>query len=89
MTINKNFMLKQVGDSYMVIPVLNNNVSMSSIFDLNETGYFIYQKVEEGLNKEAIAQALTKEYKGIDYKDALKDVEEYISILLEKGIIND
>jgi len=88
MKINNNFMLKKVAGEYMIIPTGNNNVNFSKIFNINETGAFIFEKLKDGKNKEEILELMSKEYNAS--KDILKnDIEEFIDELKKRGIYND
>lgn len=81
-------MLKNVGEEYMIIPTSNNNVNFSKIFNINETGAFIFEKLKDGKNKEDILELMSKEYNAS--KDILKnDIEEFIDELKKRGIYND
>ena len=52
--LNKNFMLKQVGNEYMIIPVSNNNVNFSKIFNTNEVGAFIFNNLKDHSKEEVL-----------------------------------
>ena len=81
-------MLKKVAGEYMIIPTGNNNVNFSKIFNINETGAFIFEKLKDGKNKEEILELMSKEYNAS--KDILKnDIEEFIDELKKRGIYND
>ena len=88
MKINNNFMLKKVAGEYMIIPTGNNNVNFSKIFNINETGAFIFEKLKDGKNKEEVLELMSKEYNAS--KDVLKnDIDEFIDELKKRGIYND
>ena len=81
-------MLKKVAGEYMIIPTGNNNVNFSKIFNINETGAFIFEKLKDGKTKEEVLELMSKEYNAS--KDVLKnDIEEFIDELKKRGIYND
>jgi hypothetical protein len=88
MPINKGFMLKQVGKTYMIIPTTNSNVEMNKIFNINEIGADIYKYLDSGNTVEETINLLLKDY---DVKDSVlrPDVLEFIQALKERGIYND
>lgn len=88
MSISKNFILKHVGDEYMIIPLTGTGINMTKTFNINETGAFIYRGLEDGKNTEEIAKDMIKDY-SIDLETALNDVKEFINILIKKGIYNE
>lgn len=89
MRLNGEFIVKKIGDTYMLIPVLDKNVSMKSIFDMNEVGNFIFEQIKSLKSRDEILTELIKEYNAP--KETLeKDLDEYIGLLIEKRIvIND
>ena len=88
MPISNNFMLKAVAGEYMIIPTSNNNVNFSKIFNINETGAFIFNNLKDGKNRNEILELLKKEYNAKE--DVLAaDLDEFINELKKRGIYND
>jgi len=88
MPINNNFMLKKIGDEYMIIPTSNTNVNFSKIFNINETGAFIFNNLKNNKSKEEIINLMKSEYNApIDTLS--KDYDEFILELKKRGIYND
>ena len=85
--LNKNFMLKQVGNEYMIIPVSNNNVNFSKIFNTNEVGAFIFNNLKNH-SVEEVLELLKKEYNASE-EVLRKDLYEFIDELKVRGIYND
>ena len=86
--LNDNFMLKKVGNEYMIIPTSNKNVNISKIFNTNETGAFIFNNLEDNKSLDEILDLLKKEYNAP--KDVLeKDLYEFVEELKKRGIYND
>lgn len=86
MKIQPGFMLRNIADSYVVVPVGDNIVDFSAMITLNETGAFLWNLLTDDLNTEELANALCAEYE-VEYDDAKKDVEEFVSILSEKRVL--
>ena len=85
--ISNNFMLKQVGNEYMIIPVSNSNVNFSKIFNTNEVGAFIFNNLKDH-TKEEVLDLLKREYDAPF--DVLKsDLDEFINELKKRGIYSD
>ena len=88
MPINNNFMLKNIGNEYMIIPTSNNNVNFSKIFNINETGAFIFNLLKENKTINEILDLMSKEYNAP--KDVLlNDINEFVNELKKRGIYND
>ena len=85
--LNKNFMLKQIGNEYMIIPVSNNNVNFSKIFNTNEVGAFIFTNLKDK-TRDQVLELLKNEYNA--NPDVLeKDLDEFIDELKKRGIYSD
>ncbi len=55
---------------------------------MNETGIFVFKKLQQGYSPEQIAKMISEEY-DVDEKRALKDIEEFIISMKEKGILDE
>ncbi len=88
MGINKGFLLKKVGNEYMIIPTNNNKVLMNKIFNINEVGADIYKSLENGLSIAETIDELLKEYE-IDKETLTNDVLEFVEELRKRGIYSD
>lgn len=88
MGINKGFLLKKVGNEYMIIPTNNNKVLMNKIFNINEVGADIYKTLENGLSIAETIDKLLKEY-DIDKDTLTNDVLEFVEELRKRGIYSD
>lgn len=88
MKIKDGFLLREVAGNYVVIAVGEDAVNFNSIITVNEIGAYIWNKINEGKNEEAIADDIIGEY-SIDRDTALKDSGEFINQLREAGIIEE
>ncbi|MCR5350278.1 MAG: PqqD family protein [Acholeplasmatales bacterium] len=89
MPINNNFILKEIQGDYMILPISDESVEATVIFNTNETGAYIFKKLKEGLSIDELIDEMIKEYEGLTYDVCRADVNEFIDILKKKGIYND
>ena len=82
--MKNNYLLREIAGEYMLVPV--GDSSFNSMVNFNETGAFVWKKLEQGLDEDEIANALTVEY-NVAYNQALEDVKQLISYLKEKNVI--
>lgn len=82
--MQNDYLLREIAGEYMLVPL--GNSSLNSMVSFNETGAFVWKKLEQGLTEEEIANALTAEY-NVAYNQALEDVKQLISYLKEKNVI--
>ena len=86
MKVKENYVLTRVVDSFVLVPVGTGNVDLNTIISLNETGAFIWERLKEDTTKEALVDALTKEYE-ISRDKAEKDIDTFIAQMTEAGLI--
>lgn len=86
MKIKDGFMLRQIADQWVVVPLGERVVEMNGIMTLSESGAFIWKLMENDITLEDIIQAMLAEY-SIDEETLRADVIEFISMIKEKGLI--
>lgn len=85
MKIKDGFTLREVAGNYVVMN-LGGELAFNGMITLNETGAVIWNAINDGSDKEAIALKITEEY-DIDSETALRDVEKFIAKMLEAGVL--
>ncbi len=86
MKVKENFLLRQVAGSWLVMPIGQEMLDFNGILTLNETGAFLWQKLQEGATIEELATALTLEYK-VSLEEARADIKEFCDLLISKGCL--
>jgi hypothetical protein len=64
---------RRTGDEYVLVPVTDNIADMTSMYTLNETGAFIWDRIDGSATIDDIALALAGEY-GEDIETTRSDV---------------
>jgi hypothetical protein len=82
--MQNDYLLREIAGEYMLVPL--GNSSLNSMVSFNETGAFVWKKLEQGLNEEEIANALTAEY-NVAYNQALEDVKQLVGYLKDNKVI--
>lgn len=88
MKIKEGFLLRQVGDNHIVVPVGTQRVDFRCIITLNDTGAFIWQQLQTPCTKEDIVSAMLAEYDA-PAELVSSDVDVYLSALREKGLLDE
>lgn len=86
MKLNENFVLRQVADTWVVLPLGEATVNFHGMLTLNETGALLWQALEQGASREDLADALTKEYV-VSREIALADVDAFLVKLDKTGCL--
>ncbi len=86
MKIKEDYVLREVADQYVVLPLGQLSIDFNGMITLNESGAFLWRALENGGDRESLADALVGEY-DIDRESALADVDEFIASLTKIGCI--
>ena len=85
MKIKDGFVLRKVPGMNLVMPTGKNVKTFNGSLMLNDTGAFIFEKLQKGATPEETAEALTKEYI-VALDVASTDVQNTIASLIEAGV---
>ena len=86
MKIKDGFVTKAIAGTDVVMPIGDNMVSFGSVITLNETGVFLWQKLQEETTQEKLVSEMLKEY-NVDEATAESDVAEFVNKLQEVGLL--
>ena len=86
MKLKENFILRQVAQTWVVLPLAAESLDFNGMLTLNETGALLWKALEQGGDREALADALTAEYT-VDRATALSDVDEFLAKLAKAGCL--
>lgn len=84
MKIKDGFLLRSVADMHVVVPVSGAVLDFDGMVSLNDTGAFMWKKLEEGCTARELADALTREYR-VDEQTALEDAVAFMEKLKNAG----
>lgn len=88
MKIKENFVLRNVADTWVVLPLAEATLDLNGMLTLNDSGVILWNSLEKGCDKEALVKALTDEYDVAD-DVASADVDEFLQILRNAGCIEE
>lgn len=86
MKIKDNFILRKVADSYVVVPVGKLTLDFNGIITLNETGAFLFERMQQGTDREALIADLLQEY-DVTPEKAAEDVELFIQKATDADVL--
>ncbi len=88
MKINENFILRQVADTWVVLPIGAATVDFNGMMTLNDAGALLWQTLEKGSDREGLAAALCGVY-DVSRECALADVDAFLEKLAQVGCIEE
>ena len=80
MKIKKDYVLRQVADTHVVLPVGKATVRFNGMLTLNSTGVILWHMLESGTSAELMTEELVKKF-DIAAEVARKDVYEFLATL--------
>lgn len=86
MKVKNNFILREVSNQYIVVPVGKTATEFNGIINLNETGAFLWQQLKDEISFDSLKINFMNKYE-IDEKTALRDMEIFLKKLQEEGLL--
>ena len=86
MKINKNFLLRQLADTWVVLPLSDTSVNFNGMITLNESGVVLWNTLEKGADVDSLVSALRAEYI-VSEEQARIDVEAFLRKLQTVGCL--
>ncbi|MBQ7505413.1 MAG: PqqD family protein [Clostridia bacterium] len=88
MKIKDGFMLRQFGDSYIVVAVGDDSENFNKLITINSVGAFIYKLLSEDRTRDEIVKAMLEKY-DVSEEIAVRDCDAYITNLKTAGLLDD
>lgn len=86
MKLKKDYVLRQVADTWVVLPLGQETISFDGMLKLNESGALLWKALEEGADTDGLVAALKAEYI-VSEAQARADAEEFLQKLAQAGCI--
>lgn len=86
MKIKDGFMLRKIADTFIIIPLGEKVVEFNGLMTLSESGALLWNTLQNSVSQIDLVEVLQSEYK-IDKHTASADVDEFLSELTKKGLI--
>lgn len=87
MKLKDGFVLRDVAGQTVVLPS-GDDLDLNMMITLNETGKFLWERIADGAQAEALVEALLEEY-DVDAATAQASVERFVGKLQENGFLED
>lgn len=88
MPINKGFILKSIGQDYMIIPTNDLNIKLDTVYNINYVASRMFELLSAGKTASEVAYDMSLEFNA-SKEEIEADVLEFIGELKKRGIYND
>ena len=85
---NPEFIITDVGDDHVLVPVGKAAVNFNAIISLNELGKTIWNMLEKETSAEEILKSILAEYE-VSEAQAKADIDSFLAKLKENGAIEE
>ena len=86
MKVKEGFVVRKIGKQYMAVPVGGRTRDFAGVITLNETGAFLWEKLENDTTKEDLLKAMLDEYE-VTEDIAKKDIDNFITKLKDGNLL--
>lgn len=88
MKIKKGYLVREIADSYIVVPVGERVIDFKGIMTLNDTGNFIWKCLADEITYSRLLAAILDEYE-VDEATAKADLDEFLNEAREGGVLEE
>ena len=88
MNIKKNYVLRKVANTWIVLPLGEEAVNFGGMLTLNDSGAMLWKALKQGGDRDALVSALTQEYE-VSYEEACTDVDAFLEKLIQAGCMEN
>ncbi len=86
MKVNPQFVLREIADEYLLIPIGEQADRLHGMLKLNEEGAFLWKQMEKEQTEETLFRALLNEYQ-VEADTAKKDISVFLEELKRIGCL--
>ncbi len=86
MKIKENYMLRQVADTFVVVPVGSAVKEFNGMINLNSVGAFLWSRLEKDTDFDTVLKAMVEEYE-VEESVARADLNRFINELDESNLL--
>lgn len=88
MKLSKDFVLRQVAGTWVVLPLNRETVDFTGMIRLNDSGAMLWQLLEQGSSRNDLIQELTARY-SVSAQQTTADVDAFLDTLRSAGCIEE
>lgn len=88
MKLNDRFVLRQVADTWVLLPLSQDTLNFNELIRLNGSGALLWQSLEQGADRDGLIRTLTSRY-DVSALEAGTDVDEFLQMLQKIGCLDD
>lgn len=88
MKLKYEFALREIAGEFVLVPMGSGALDFSGMVSTNETGAAICRELQADTTREAVVQALCREFQ-VEEATAAGDVDEFLAMLRKAGLLEE
>lgn len=88
MKTKKGFMLRNVADRNIVVPIGQASVDFNGVINLNESGAFLWKELAKGCSYDELLNALLSEY-DVAEDIARRDIDAFLDVARKANVLDE
>ena len=86
MRVDKEFVLREIGGDYIIIPTGKTVPGVNGLITVNEVGASLWEMLQNEVTFDELVQGILDEY-DVAESVAREDIQEFLNILIDGGIV--
>lgn len=88
MKLKSGYLLREIAESYIVVPIGERVIDFKGIMTLNDTGSYIWKCLLKDISYSELLSLILKEYE-VEEVTAKADLDEFLTAAGEKGVLDE
>ena len=88
MRIKNSFILREIAGEYVIVPSGNTAKTFNGLISSNESGVFLWKKLQDEISESELLRAFTEEYE-VDEETARQDIRDFLDVLSKNDILSE
>ena len=88
MKVKTGFLVREIADCHIVVPIGERLIEFKGIMTLNDTGNFLWKCLSDDISRSQLLDSILDEYE-IDEATAKADLDEFLHVARESGVLEE
>lgn len=88
MRLKEGYLVREIADCHIVVPIGERVIDFKGIMTLNDTGNFIWKCLTNDISYTQLLSSILEEYE-IDEATAKADLDEFLIVAQESGVLEE
>lgn len=86
MKLKTGYLVREIADCHIVVPIGERVIEFKGIMTLNDTGNFIWNCLSDDISDSQLLHSILEEYE-VNEATAKADLDEFLEVAWESGVL--